>query len=199
MNEFKKQVKEKIKLYSNEEYLQGYIRNEFLVDDESANINIRLKNSDDLFDSRTIANQLDLNSEIYDYIDDKSSMLNSLIKLNFHIICPKLSKDEKERTINIIKEHYAIELYKIQKKYNEHRIKIVLLLLLGVFALLSYALLVLFTHSSFFQAVFTFLFSFSLWEAMDSMIYTFSEIKYERDAIAQNLLMLVEFDEESKL
>lgn len=95
MNEFKKQVKEKIKLYSNEEYLQGYIRNEFLVDDESANINIRLKNSDELFDSRTIANQLDLNSEIYDYIDDKSSMLNSLIKLNFHIICPKLNKDEK--------------------------------------------------------------------------------------------------------
>ena len=132
MNEFKKQVKEKIKLYSNEEYLQGYIRNEFLVDDESANINIRLKNSDDLFDSRTIANQLDLNSEIYDYIDDKSSMLNSLIKLNFHIICPKLSKDEKERTINIIKEHYAIELYKIQKEYKRYKLKIFVLSLLGI-------------------------------------------------------------------
>ena len=195
MNEFKKQVKEKIKLYSNEEYLQGYIRNEFLVDDESANINIRLKNSDDLFDSRTIANQLDLNSEIYDYIDDKSSMLNSLIKLNFHIICPKLSKDEKERTINIIKEHYAIELYKIQKEYKRYKLKIFVLSLLGILFFAVYSLIAYFTKSKLFIEVFGFLFSFTLWEAFESYIYDLSDIKIARESITQKLLMNVDFEE----
>ena len=195
MNEFKKQVKEKIKLYSNEEYLQGYIRNEFLVDDESANINIRLKNSDDLFDSRTIANQLDLNSEIYDYIDDKSSMLNSLIKLNFHIICPKLSKDEKERTINIIKEHYAIELYKIQKEYKRYKLKIFVLSLLGIIFFAVYSLIAYFTKSKLFIEVFGFLFSFTLWEAFESYIYDLSDIKIVREAITQKLLMNIDFEE----
>lgn len=195
MNEFKKQVKEKIKLYSNEEYLQGYIRNEFLVDDESANINIRLKNSDDLFDSRTIANQLDLNSEIYDYIDDKSSMLNSLIKLNFHIICPKLSKDEKERTINIIKEHYAIELYKIQKEYKRYKLKIFVLSLLGIIFFAIYSLIAYFTKSKLFIEVFGFLFSFTLWEAFESYIYDLSDIKIARESITQKLLMNVDFEE----
>ena len=195
MNEFKKQVKEKIKLYSNEEYLQGYIRNEFLVDDESANINIRLKNSDDLFDSRTIANQLDLNSEIYDYIDDKSSMLNSLIKLNFHIICPKLSKDEKERTINIIKEHYAIELYKIQKEYKRYKLKIFVLSLLGILFFAIYSLIAYFTKSKLFIEVFGFLFSFTLWEAFESYIYDLSDIKIARESITQKLLMNVDFEE----
>ena len=195
MNEFKKQVKEKIKLYSNEEYLQGYIRNEFLVDDESANINIRLKNSDDLFDSRTIANQLDLNSEIYDYIDDKSSMLNSLIKLNFHIICPKLSKDEKERTINIIKEHYAIELYKIQKEYKRYKLKIFVLSLLGILFFAVYSLIAYFTKSKLFIEVFGFLFSFTLWEAFESYIYDLSDIKIVRESITQKLLMNIDFEE----
>ena len=46
----------------------------------------------------------------------------------------------------------------------------------------------------FFQTVFTFLFTFSLWEAMDSIIYTFSEIRYERESITQNLLIEVVFD-----
>ena len=195
MNEFKKQVKEKIKLYSNEEYLQGYIRNEFLVDDESANINIRLKNSDDLFDSRTIANQLDLNSEIYDYIDDKSSMLNSLIKLNFHIICPKLSKDEKERVVSIIKEHYAIELYKIQKEYKRYKLKIFVLSLLGILFFAIYSLIAYFTKSKLFIEVFGFLFSFTLWEAFESYIYDLSDIKIARESITQKLLMNVDFEE----
>ena len=195
MSEFKKQVKEKIKLYSNEEYLQGYIRNEFLVDDESANINIRLKNSDELFDSRTIANQLDLNSEIYDYIDDKSSMLNSLIKLNFHIICPKLSKDEKERTINIIKEHYAIELYKIQKEYKRYKLKIFVLSLLGILFFAIYSLIAYFTKSKLFIEVFGFLFSFTLWEAFESYIYDLSDIKIVRESITQKLLMNIDFEE----
>ena len=199
METFRQKVKEKIKLYSNKEYLNGYIQDEFLTDNGMAEIYYHIDQKEDLFDTRTFGKQLELKEEVYHYIENKTAMLGNHVPIRLHFSGYLYDSNDQGIIKHILKEHYAIELYKIQKKYNEHRIKIVLLLLLGVFALLSYALLVLFTHSSFFQAVFTFLFSFSLWEAMDSMIYTFSEIKYERDAIAQNLLMLVEFDEESKL
>ena len=45
--------------------------------------------------------------------------------------------------------------------------------------------------------VFGFLFSFSLWEAMDCVIYSFSEVKEEREAITQNLLINVDFSDEN--
>ena len=139
MKEFKKRIKEKIKLYSNDEYLDGYIKNEFLSEDGSANIMLKLRDKDDLFDLRTVGNQLDVNERVYDYIEEKSSMLNNDILLNFHIIDSKLNKEEKEKVTDIIKEHYAIELYKIQKKYKRSRIKILRLLIMGILFFFIYS------------------------------------------------------------
>ena len=51
------------------------------------------------------------------------------------------------------------------------------------------------TDFNFFLEVFGFLFSFSLWEAFDCYLYTFSDIKETRIAITQNLLMDVDFHE----
>ena len=38
MTNIEQKLKEKIKIYSKEEYLDGYIKNEFLTDDGNANI-----------------------------------------------------------------------------------------------------------------------------------------------------------------
>ena len=191
MNNLKKQVKEKIKLYSNEEYLDKYIENEFLTEDGSANIMLKIK--DGLFDSRTIGNQLDLDKSIYEYIDDKSSMLSNDIRLNLQIIGSSLNNDEKEKVSHIIKEHYAIELYKIQKAYRRSKRQIIALLLLGLFFFIIYALIAYNTKSKLFIEVFGFLFSFTLWQAFEYLIYDLKEIKRNREAITQKLLMDVEF------
>ena len=51
------------------------------------------------------------------------------------------------------------------------------------------------TDFDFFIEVFGFIFSFALWEGFDAMIYSLSEIKEEREAITQNLLMEIEFND----
>ena len=194
MINIKDKVKEKIKQYSNNEYLDGYIKNEFLTDDGDADILLKINNKDELFDSKTCNNQLDLNSEIYDYIDMKTSMLNNDIKLNLRIISDKLNQSDEEKVKHIINEHYAIELYKIQKKYKKYKSRIFKLVLAGLFFLSCYALITFNYSSRFFIEIFVFLFSFTLWKALETFIYTLSEIKYEREAITQKLIMEIVFD-----
>lgn len=194
MNEFKKRLKEKIKMYSKKEYLDGYIKNEFMTDDGDADIFLNITEKNQLFDSRTMGDQIDLSNNIYDFIESKTSMLDNDIIISLHIIGIELTSKEQGMIKHIIKEHYAIELYKIQKLYNRYKNKILLLIMFGLLAFASYFLFYLNTNFNFLFEVLTFMFSFSLWEAFDSIIYTFSDIKNEREAICQNLLIDIVFE-----
>ncbi len=196
MDDFKKKMDEKIKLYSNKQYLDGYIRNEFLTSDGDADIFLIIHEIDELFDSRTVRDQTDLVSDIYDFIEEKTSMLDSTIKIHLHILGISLSPKDQERVRHILKEHYAIELYKAQKRYNEYRNKILGLVVIGLLCFFSYLFMAYHMGSEFFLEVLGFLFSFSLWEALDCYIYSYSETKEERKAITQNLLLDVDFQTE---
>lgn len=194
MTNIKEKVKEKIKQYSNDEYLDGYIKNEFLTDDGDADILLNINSKDELFDSKTSDNQLDLKNDIYEYIDNKTSMLNNDIKLNLKIVGSKLTKNDEEKVKHIINEHYAIELYKIEKKYKRYKNIIFRLVLSGLLFLSTYALITFNFSSKFFIEIFGFLFSFTLWKALETFIYTLNEIKYERESITQKLIMEIVFD-----
>ena len=136
MNDFKKKMNEKIEQYSNEKYLDGYIKNEFFTDDNDADIFLKVYNKYDLFDSRTEGNQLDLLKSIYDFIEDKSSMLDSDVQIELHIQGCNLDNKDQENVRHILKEHYAIELYKIQKEYVKFKDRIINLFAVGFGALL---------------------------------------------------------------
>lgn len=196
MNNIKREVKDKINKYSNEQYLDGYIKNEFLTDSGDANIYIKLDDKNELFDKRTIGSQLDLNHKIYKYIDNKASMLRNDVQINFHIVGLEMNQTEKEKVKHLIKEHYAIELYKIQKQYKRHKNKILKLLLMGILFVLMYLLFTSYLKLNEFEEVFIFLFSFSIWEALDCLIYFLSDLKLNREAITQKLLIDVFFDKE---
>lgn len=196
MKEFKSTMKEKIKQYSDKRYLDGYIKNEYLTDDGDADVFIKLSHKNQLFDERTIDNQLDLNNEIYEFVESKSSMLDSSVQIKFHILGLNLTKEEQGRVQHIMKEHYAIELYKIQKEYIKYRNEIIKLIIIGFLSLAFYAFLYLFTTFDFFMEVFCFLFSFALWEGFENIIYDFRDVREERKDITQNLLMNVIFDDE---
>ena len=193
MNDMKNELKEKIKQYSNKEYLEGYIKNEFLTDDGDADIYIRLKNREDLFDERTSEKQLELRKDIYNFIDDKASILDNDVQINFHIRGLDITEREQGRAKHIIKEHYAIELYKVQRKYQNHKNKIVRLFAIGFLFLLLYGVTYYLTKSQFLLEVFGFLFSFSLWQAFEKLLYTLNTIKSDINAVAQKLLINVEF------
>lgn len=194
-DDFKSKMKEKIKQYSDQKYLDGYIKDEYVTHDNDADIYLTLNTVDELLDSRTSGNQLDVLSSIYKFIEDKSEMLNNDMPLELHIKGIELESNTQGKVKHIIKEHYAIELYKIQKKYLRSRNKIIGLSILGIISFILYTAIFLYNDSNFLLEVFGFLFTFSLWEAFDAYIYNLSDIKLERENITQNLLMKVSFDD----
>lgn len=193
MNEFQKKLKEKIKQYSNKEYMHEYTRREFLTADQDADIFLKIKDKDELFDARTMNHQVDLNPEVYTYLEDKASMLENDIKISLHIIGNELTGEEQAKVQHMFKEHYAVELYKIQKAYNKEKTKIVTMFSFGLLTFGLYFILLNFIDFEFLFEVLSFIFSFAIWEALDGIIYTLSEIKEERESITQNLLINVTF------
>ena len=196
MNEFHAKMKEKIKQYSDQQYLDGYIKNEFLTDDGDADIYINVEEKYDLFDSWTIGAQTDLETDVYDYVEEKTSMLGNQVPINLHIIGCEFTPHEQDIIRHLLKEHYAIELYKIQQVYSKLKHKIFGLACVGILSFFMYSFLYFLSDFNFLVEVFGFLFSFALWEAMDCIIYTFSDIKEQREAITQNLLINVDFSSE---
>jgi len=155
-------------------------------------------NKNELFDSRTFGNQLNLKESIYEYIDNKAAMLNNDININLHIVCSNLEKEEENRIKHVISEHYAIELYKIQKENKRYKTKMCKLILVGLLFLALYAIVALNFSSMFLIEVFSFLFSFALWQAFETYIYTINDIKLKREAITQKLVMDIEFVKDEK-
>ena len=194
MDNFQDKMKDKIRTYSKKEYLDGYIKNEFITEDGDADLFLNIHNYDDLFDSRTTEKQLDLAYDVYDYIEEKSSVLPSDVKINLHIQGIELSSHKQGQVRHILKEHYAIELYKIQREYIRCRNKILALSIIGIISFLIYVFISFFSKNPFALEIFGFIFSFSLWQAIEAYIYTFSDIKAERNTITQDLLIEVTFD-----
>ena len=194
MNEFKKKMKEKIKIYSDRKYLSGYIKDEFITEDGDADIVLNLNDYNELVDSRTSGHQLDLNTDIYEFIEEKSAMLENDTPLDLHICGLNLDSKTQGTIRHIIKEHYAIELYKIQRDFIKYRNKIISLTILGLIAFIIYLIIFFYNDANFLLEIFGFIFTFSLWEAFDAYIYSFKDIKYERENITQNLLMKISFD-----
>lgn len=195
MDEFKSKMKEKIKQYSNKQYLDGYIKNEFLTNDGDADIYINIQEKFELFDSWTVGDQTELEKDVYDYIEEKTAMLGNHVPIHLHIIGCEFTPHEQGTIRHILKEHYAIELYKVQQKYTELKMKIFGLILFGCLSFLLYTILFFLKDFNYLVEVFGFLFTFSLWEAWDCIIYAFSEIKYKREAVTQNLLINVDFND----
>ena len=195
MNNFKKKMKEKIKMYSNKKYLKGYMTKEFLTSDKDADIYFYMSEDVQLFDPRTKGNQLSLDNSFYDFIEEKTDMLENDVQIHLHIMNSNLDSKEQGMVKHMIKEHYAIELYKVQKEFSKCRNKILHLSTVGITIFLIYMFLFDVFYSNFLFEVLSFVFSFSLWEALDAIIYTLSDIKYARENITQDLLTNVSFDE----
>ena len=193
MNDFKTKMNEKIKEFSNDNYLSGYINNEYTTDDNDADIYLKVREKDDVIDRRTTGNQIELRDEVYDYLEKKTSMLENDIPINFHIIGYDFTSKEQGVIKHLVKEHYSIELYKIQKEFKKTRNKAINLIIIGLVCLFIYLYLVLVLESDVMAEIFVFLFTFSLWEAFHSIIYILSDVKDKRAAITQNLLTNVDF------
>lgn len=198
MDDFEKKMEEKIALYSNERYLDAYMNHEYMTDDKDADIFLHIEDRNELFDSRTVGRQIELNDSIYDFIDKKTSMLDSNIQIELHITGIQLDSHEQGIVRHILKEHYAIELYKAQKDYVFVRNQMLKLMCIGLASFILYTILFLFTDNEFGVEILGFFFSFALWEGLDSWIYDYHETKKYREDVTQNLLINISFENEEK-
>lgn len=194
MNEFNRKIRSKINDFSDKRYLDGYIKNEFKIEDGYADIYLNIENKNELIDSWTIGDQIDLASNVYEYIEEKTAMLGNNIQIRLHITDCDLSLHEQGVIKHVLKEHFAIELYKIQRKYSECLKKIIALFLVGFLCLGIYIYTFFVHNTEIFLEIFSFVFSFALWEAISSIINDLPNLKYDREAITQNLLIDVVFD-----
>lgn len=194
MDNFKEKMKDNFDKYSNEEYLESYLKSEFLTDDGDADIFLNINKKDELFDSKTVGKQLSIKKDIFDYIEEKSSILNYDIQLHLHIIGTNFNNKEKEKIRRLMHEHYSIELYKNKKEYDRYKRNLFILITIGLISFALYAFLFFKTNLNFSLELFCFIFSFALWEAFDYYIYMYSDIRDERNNIMQNLLMNIDFD-----
>ena len=196
MNDFKRKMKEKIKTYSKKEYLAEYMKNEYTTLDKDADVYLNIGERDEIFDSWTVENQIDLENDIYEFVEEKIEMLECDIPINLHILGYEFTSKEEGMIKHLFKEHYSIELYKIQREYKKTRNKAINMLVIGFVSLLIYFYFIIFNDNDIPSEIFAFLFSFSLWESFDSIIYNLSEIKEQREKITQLLLMDVDFENE---
>ncbi len=197
--DFKKKMNEKIKEYSDDNYLQGFIKSEYNIDDKDADIYLRVYSANELFDSRTVGKQKALNDNLYSYIESKTAMLDNDIPINLHIIGYAFPSKDKEKIKHLIKEHYSIELYKAQKEYRKIVKKSSYLFLVGSVFLLIYLAILIYVETNAASEIFAFLFTYSLWEALHGIIYVLSKVKDKRAAITQNLLMEVDFSDKDEI
>ena len=191
--DFKKKMNEKIKEYSNEKYLQKYIETEYNFNDKDADVYLQVYSKNELFDSRTVGKQKSLTDKFYSYVESKTDMLDNDIPINLHIIGYAFPSKDQEEIKHLIKEHYSIELYKVQKEYKKVLNKAMYLLLAGLIFLLIYLAIIIFVKTNVSSEIFAFLFTYSLWEALHGIIYVLSKVKDKRAAVTQNLLMEVDF------
>lgn len=193
MNDFKSKMNEKIKEYSNDKYLAGYIKNEYTTNDNDIDIYLKIDDKNQLFDGRTVGNQIDLNEGVYQFLEKKTAMLENDVPINLHIIGYIFTPKEQEKIKHLFKEHYSIELYKAQRDYKKTRNKSINLIVIGILFLVIYLYMVLVINFNVLSEIFVFLFSFSLWEAFHSLIYTLNEESNRREAVTQNLLTNIDF------
>ena len=198
MDKFKKKMKSKMKQFYNNEYLFNYIRNEYSTDDNDLDIYYKVYRYEDLFDTRTLGHQIALRQDFFDYIEYKTEMAGNFIPINLHIIGMKLSGDEKGVIRHLIKEHYSVELYKIQKEYRKLVNKSLNMIFIGEISLALYFIIESISNSFIPSQIFGFLFSFSLWEAFDTIFYKLPDIRKKRNLYAQGLLTKVDYHDEDE-
>ncbi len=174
--------------------IKEYIANEYLDENGTAVIEINGYCGLVWFEPLSSGKQLELNSEIYEYIDKKVKgiPINYFIKLKF--INSNLSEDKKQRIKNQIKEHYGLILKERNIKLKFNIIKILGLFIFGVLLLaISFAL----NKSQLGEIVveiLSIIASFSLWEAADFYLFERNQLKFQRLNAGQIAIAEVEFD-----
>jgi hypothetical protein len=123
-------VKEKNKFSPKKYIKENYMKN------GKVDISINVKSKDTFYDELDVK-RLTLSKKIEDYIDSKlkNVIYKSNVVLTFYTT--KLSDDEQDNIIKLIRSHYGLILFQNKRELNITKIKTFILFIIGILFLAS--------------------------------------------------------------
>ena len=176
--------------------VSDYINNEFLDEDGFYTIDINLDNKFCIYNELSVGKQLELNDDIFNYIDNKSDVIPNDYKLKIRFAGRKLREEDKKNINKLLHEHYYVIMENIKKELDSLTFKMIILLLFGLFCFTLYFIVV--NKISFNSLLLEFLGlvgSFSIWESFGLFVFDRKEILYKYYGSIQNFKQIIEYEE----
>lgn len=166
---------------------------EEIVDDEGyAVIDVRLPEGKDLYNPLSTGANLDLNGDIYDFIDQQANIIPSKIplKIRFH---GNVDKDKQDEIRQLMHRHYTMRSYDVTWDFAANFRKAIFLTVFGIAVLIAYFLVTVLVDNPLFAEILSIVGSFSLWEAANAILLDRPALRRSHDAIEQNINQRLEF------
>ncbi|MDO4349516.1 MAG: hypothetical protein Q4C35_02670 [Eubacteriales bacterium] len=169
---------------------------EYLCPDGRAQIDVNLFDGAELFNPLTYQKQRDLNSAIYELIDEKlyTIPLKYPVRICFHGHLP--DEGTQQEVCGIIQEHYMYALRDKKEDLRLNRLKTICLALFGVVLLTLYFALELLASNPVFMELLSIAGWVAAWEAVDSWFLERKSIKLEYLSAGQAVLAEVSFSDD---
>jgi len=159
--------------------LKKYLSESYLDAERNAVILLNGEAVTNWYHPLSMAQQLEIDPAIFEYIDTKAYPIPVQYPLNIELHNCKLSPDEQATISRLIREHYTLILHDKKLDLRTNMIRVLLLFLFGAaFLVFSFWLSTLHTE----QFVIEFcsiVATFSLWEAVDLFLLESRRIKVE--------------------
>ena len=166
---------------------------EDIVDkDGYAVIDVKLPSEEDLYNPLSTGQNLDLNGDIYDFIDEQANIIPAKVplKIRFH---GDVDEDRQQEIRRLMHRHYTIRSYDVTWDFAANFRKAMFLSIFGVVVLIAYFLVTVLADNPLFPEILSIVGSFSLWEAANAILLDRPALKRHRDAVEQNINQCVEF------
>ena len=177
--------------------VRDYIRKEFLDKDGYYTIGINLYKEFLLYNGLSVGEQLELNDEIFNYIDNKSEVIPNNYKIKIKFIGRKISDEDRKRIDYLIHEHYYVVMENIKRELNKLTYKMIGLLLFGISLFtLCFFIVSKISYNSLLLEFLSLVGSFSIWESFGIFIFDRREFLNNYYGSLQNYEMEIEFEKE---
>ena len=172
--------------------LRSYLKEEYMDADGCGVIDVCLYEGLELYDPLSCGRQLELNPDIYGFIEQKANLLPAQVPLRicFH---GRVSPEDQEQIRRLMAEHYRIALQDRTWDLRSNLWKLLGMVAVGVVFLSMYFFFALREDDGLFLELLSVIGSFALWEAADCFLLERRAINRDMMNIAQHMTQEVVF------
>lgn len=169
---------------------------ESLKDEQGrACLDLNLTGGAELYDPLTYGNDRDLNGKIYRFIDQRASIIPTVIPLHLRVHGGSFSEDEQENIAAVMSRHYATRANDVTVEMMRSNHKLLLMLILGGVVLALGVYLSVAHEVGVLSEVLSIVASFALCEAATTFLIEQPRLKRDYENLMQSKKMTLEFVE----